>query len=161
MKRRPVITVGLALVVGCTGAAKSTDPQTSMDTPTEEAAAATEETIAEATADAEPDVAPAEEVPEVEPLPVDPSLPTWEEVGSKHPPGATNPPRPALTVTPDGRCYKRWVSPMIGPKAAADKVMACEGEAEADCGTAVQCPERAAQVLAAHQADEDATPPAE
>ncbi len=39
-------------------------------------------------------------------------LPSWADVVSPHPPGATNPPIPALLVGPDGRCFKTWDSPM-------------------------------------------------
>src|SRR5690606_19222818 len=38
-----------------------------------------------------------------------PPLPSWEEVSSGHPAGATNPPMPVLIVTPDRRCFKDWV----------------------------------------------------
>lgn len=64
------------------------------------------------------DPAPPVPVP-IEPPPTTnpPALPSWDDIASPHPPGATNPPRPALLVGPDGRCYKTWDSPMArGPR---------------------------------------------
>jgi hypothetical protein len=73
------------------------------------------------------------------PVPVvDPSLPTWDSVESGHPEGATNPPFPVLILTPEGDCYKDWVSPMKGPSPNdRDRVQACGPD---ECGTRVQCP---------------------
>lgn len=141
MKRSPVITVGLALVVGCTGAAKTTEGASNLTPPAEQetsAAPSEDAAVPELEADA----------PQEDPAPAPGGdLPTWDDVPSNHPPGATNPPRPALTVTPDGRCYKRWVSPMVAARAGGDKVADCRE----DCGTEIQCPERAAEMLKAHQ----------
>jgi len=54
--------------------------------------------------------------PEPPPGPGAAPLPTWDEVPSTHPKGATNPPRPVLVVLEDGsRCWKEWVSPMLPP----------------------------------------------
>lgn len=78
-----------------------------------------------------------------------PSLPSWDDVPSGHPPGATNPPSPQLLVTPDGRCFKRWVSPMLPAAARRDQLVpACPGADPllADCGTEIGCPERAADL---------------
>jgi len=80
-------------------------------------------------------------------------LPAWDDVKSGHPEGATNPPRPVLIVTPEGACFKQWVSPMMRPTPGqpfGDRVEDCT----ADCGTAVQCPPKAAELLAAHEAKE-------
>jgi hypothetical protein len=92
-------------------------------------------------------------MPEPVPMP-DPSLPTWDQVASGHPPGATNPPIPHLVVKPDGTCYKLWTSPMMRPEPGkiGDYVDPnCAGD---DCGTPIQCPDRAAEVLAAWKAGE-------
>jgi len=75
-------------------------------------------------------------------------LPTWEEVASGHPENATNPPTPQLVVTPEGDCYKRWVGMMgdpIGPD--WDRVQECAS----DCGTQIQCPPKAAELLEAYR----------
>ena len=78
-------------------------------------------------------------------------LPSWDSVGSGHPEGATNPPRPVLVVDPDGRCFKQWTSGMLAPTPETDdRVEACTGE---DCGTQVECPPKAAELLAAHQGE--------
>lgn len=74
------------------------------------------------------------------------ALPIWDDVPSPHPPGATNPPAPQLLVTADGRCFKRWVSPMLPADARRDQLVpACPGTDPLleDCGTEIACPERA------------------
>jgi hypothetical protein len=87
------------------------------------------------------------------PPPPPPSdLPTWDEVASGHPEGATNPPSPFLLVTPDGDCYKGWRGGMMAPRPGevfGDRIQVCEEGA--DCGTAIQCPEpRTSELLEAH-----------
>jgi len=97
-------------------------------------------------------VDPVDEVEATDNPPGPEPLPTWDEVKSGHPEGATNPPRPVLIVTPDGDCHKSFVSPMIRPppgKPFGDRVQACEYD---ECGTPVQCPPKAAELLAAHEA---------
>ena len=71
------------------------------------------------------------------------SLPSWDDVPSTHPPGATNPPAPQLLVTPEGRCWKRWVSPMLPAEARrVQLVPGCPGADPMfeDCGTEIACP---------------------
>jgi hypothetical protein len=141
MNRRHIliVTAGGALAFGCgekiatTGTPPAPEPATAEGSSPEEVA----EPVAEAP----------------------PALPTWDEVGSGHPPGATNPPRPELIVTPEGRCYKHWVSPMMrrAPGSVGDHVQACVAD---ECGWEIQCPEpRASEVLAAHQAGVPAPDP--
>lgn len=70
-------------------------------------------------------------------------VPTYAEVKSPHPEGATNPPSPVLLVTPDGDCYKTWEGGMIPP--GPDRVQIVEPN---DWTTQVQCPsERALGVF--------------
>ncbi len=73
----------------------------------------------------------------------DTNLPVWDDVPSRHPVGATNPPIPELLVTPDGRCFKNWHSPMVpGPR--GDRVVdSCDDDR---CGTEISCPERATDI---------------
>ena len=105
---------------------------------------------------------PPEQPPEVpigNPPPPESALPSWDDVASGHPEGATNPPRPVLTVTADGaQCWKDWVSPMIPP---SQDFMELGGEvvtSAADAkGTEVQCPPEATEVLARYQARAAAT----
>ena len=47
--------------------------------------------------------------------PAQPVLPTWDEVASGHPEGATNPPMPRLRLNAEGQCFKEWVDPRMGP----------------------------------------------
>ena len=85
--------------------------------------------------------------PEPVPEPTPTALPTWDDVGSGHPEGATNPPSPHLVVKPDGSCFKLWRSPMIRsePGKIGDYVDPdCVGD---DCGTPIQCPDEAASLL--------------
>jgi hypothetical protein len=83
----------------------------------------------------------------------DPEKPTWEDVKSGHPAGATNPPIPELIVTPDGHCFKKWTSPMVfRPGKNGNQVLECGPEA--DCGTPIQCPDKAAAILADHAKDD-------
>jgi len=84
-----------------------------------------------------------------------PSLPTWDSVGSGHPVGATNPPRPMLIVSrsPEA-CFKTWTGGMVPPPA---DVMAVGGRVvdtpAMASGTQVQCPEgEPARVIAAYDA---------
>lgn len=88
------------------------------------------------------------------PAPPQPSgaLLAWEDVPSPHPAGATNPPRPVLVVTPERRCFKRWVSPFLPPEQARERVEACD-PAQVDCGTEITCPPRAEDLLAGQKAE--------
>ena len=85
------------------------------------------------------------------------TLPTWDDVVSEHPEGATNPPIPHLYVTAAGDCYKDWVSPFIaaGPDGKRDRVRTdCDTE---PCGTPIVCPEdRAERLISAWQAEQAA-----
>jgi hypothetical protein len=81
------------------------------------------------------------------------TLPTWESVESGHPEGATNPPRPVLAVTQDGRCFKEWVGGMMppDPNVMSDGGRVISGPGDTS-GTEVQCPPTAKKVLEAHAA---------
>ena len=86
------------------------------------------------------------------PPPEQPTLPSWDDVASTHPEGATNPPIPFLYVTPEGDCYKDFVSPFRagGPDAIGDRVREdCDTES---CGTPVACPDRAQPLLDTYKA---------
>jgi hypothetical protein len=74
-----------------------------------------------------------------------PKLPSWDEVKSTHPEGATNPPSPVLIVEPNGVCHKKWEGGMIPP--GKDRVIEDCKTADSHCGTEVQCPERAEKIL--------------
>jgi hypothetical protein len=77
--------------------------------------------------EAAPPEAPSEPPQEAPADAAAPDLPTWDEVPSPHPPGATDRLRPALLVGPDGRCYKTWDAPMArGPR--GDRRGTCGGE---------------------------------
>ncbi len=88
--------------------------------------------------------------------PFEPDLPTWDQVPSGHPEGATNPPRPVLVVTPTGECYKDWVGSMLMPQPhTSDRVQDCSaGAPNTPCGTEIQCPDRAFELLAKWKAGE-------
>lgn len=101
------------------------------------------------------------------------ALPTWDEVESGHPEGATNPPMPVLVAALDGSaCYKAWYDPRAVPAEARQKggIVLDAGEAPPERATAVQCPaDQLAEVLQHHQAaeqpagepaDQPAVPPA-
>ena len=80
-------------------------------------------------------------------------LPTWDEVVSGHPQGATNPPRPVLVVNSDAtRCWKEWVGGMR-PDPDFRRIAASGGRVlaagEAPNGTEVQCPTGAGAVVEA------------
>lgn len=90
---------------------------------------------------------PAPENPVINPPmnpPVPSALPTWDQVESGHPEGATNPPFPTLYVARDtGSCFKAWLPGMIRP---ADDILEVHGrvyakETEVSGGTKVVCPE--------------------
>ncbi|MFT6142871.1 MAG: hypothetical protein ACJAZO_001128 [Myxococcota bacterium] len=106
--------------------------------------------------------APSQEPMENPPPPQQPSLPSWNDVASSHPEGATNPPIPFLYVTPEGDCYKDFVSPFraSGPDGIGDRVREdCATEA---CGTQIACPERAQPLMDTYKTrptrdDEDGT----
>lgn len=137
-KRRAVMVVGLTLA-GC----GAKDPELAGNPPAPEPVEAPPIPVGNPAA---PDPPPPTNPP--------PALPTWEEATSRHPPGATNPPRPELIVTPDGDCYKKWVSGMLAPQPGqphGDRVEACEE----NCGTAIQCPPKAAELLAANRAGDE------
>lgn len=83
--------------------------------------------------------------------------PAWDDVKSGHPEGATNPPIPVLVVTPAGDCFKGWRSPMVPPSADnQDRVQECPDGHE--CGVAVECPPKAAELLATWNAGEKPGP---
>ncbi len=75
-------------------------------------------------------------------------LPTWEDVESGHPEGATNPPSAVLIVATNGlRCWKEWVG--AEERGPGNRVEDCA----TPCGTEIQCPEeRATNLLIAHAA---------
>jgi len=101
------------------------------------------------------------------PVPIDSnnstsSLPTWDEVTSDHPMGATNPPVPVLAIQPDTiRCYKEWYAPrrdanfgrdMDGDPSNLELVLP---SGSFSGGTEIQCPqERTNRSLAYHKAGE-------
>jgi len=124
MNRHIVVTLATGALLSVSGCGKPTPPPTNPPTPA-------------------PDDRPPTNPPRIEEAP----LPTWDEVESGHPEHATNPPVPHLIVTPEGDCYKKWVGGMIAQGAEAKRVEAC---AE-DCGTQVQCPPEAAELLEAHR----------
>lgn len=73
-------------------------------------------------------------------------LPTWDQVPSHHPPGATNPPFPVLVVARDtGACYKEWMGGMVPPpakqRAAGGLVLETSAELAERSSTQIQCPE--------------------
>lgn len=144
-RTRAVVVVGLTLA-GC----GAKDPQPTANPPPPEPVEAPEPVI---------------EPPRNPPAP---SLPTWDEVKSGHPEGATNPPRPELIVTPAGVCHKKWVSGMLAPQPGqpfGDRVEDCTE----NCGTEIQCPPKANELLKAYEAEtkpeaetpDHAEPPAE
>src|SRR5262245_7349308 len=124
MTRSPIVVLGLVFQA-CSGGS----PQRTNNPPAPEP-----EII--------PEVKP-EPVPEV-PAPAK-ALPTSEAVPSSHPPGATNPPMPVLIVNLEGRCFKKWVSPMLPDDQHKDRVEDCK---EACGGTEIACPPKAAELLA-------------
>jgi hypothetical protein len=142
MKKRVVVVVaaGAALTVGLAGCSgpKEETPGDPLDMP--------------------PGNPPAPDPQPVVPTANPPApLPTWDEVPSGHPEGATNPPRPVLIVTPDkAHCYKDWVSGMMAPRPdTSDRVDACPPAADGSqpCGTEIQCPPRADEILAGGKAE--------
>lgn len=89
-----------------------------------------------------------EPLPDTPPAP-DKTLPSWDEVESGHPAGATNPPVPLLAVTKDGQhCYKEWYDGRAMPAGeirAGGRVIDGPGDTK---GTEIACdPERVKQVL--------------
>lgn len=103
---------------------------------------------------------PDEAEPKPDPEPAPAGLPTWDSVGSGHPEGATNPPRPVLVVDPDGRCFKDWTSGMMAPTPETeDRVQSCPDDAA--CGTQVQCPPKAEELLAAYTEAQKGKDPAD
>jgi hypothetical protein len=111
-------------------------------------------------------------IPEATPSPVPPTnppvatpapLPTWDQVESGHPKGATNPPIPELIVTPDRHCYKNWRPSMIMPSGpSGNRVQTCPTETPNPCGTEIQCPPEAQGLLDAWFASQPTqNPPAQ
>jgi hypothetical protein len=77
------------------------------------------------------------------------ALPAWDDVPSGRPPGGTDRPIPILVVTPDHRCFKRWISPMARPMPGVVRGDHVEETLLAPTPE-VQCPEpRATDVLTA------------
>ena len=78
-----------------------------------------------------------------------PGLPTWDEVESGHPEGATNPPRPELWVTEDGTdCFKSWQPPTKpDPEVMRDGGRVIPDAGHAGAATAIACPDKASEVL--------------
>ena len=79
------------------------------------------------------------------------ALPTWDDVESGHPKGATNPPLPLLVVSADGaHCWKEWVSPMRPPAEVLEAVQSggrVLADGETSSGTEIQCPDEATGLL--------------
>lgn len=102
-----------------------------------------------------------EATPEPPPTPLPPTnppvptLPSWDDVASGHPQGATNPPTPILVVSKSPEaCFKAFIGGMIapGPEVASTGGRVVETPADAG-GTQIRCPEgQPAQLLAAHEA---------
>lgn len=72
-----------------------------------------------------------------------PPLPTWDEVISPHPEGATNPPSPVLIVRREDRsCHKGWWGGMVPPPPAVLQARGRVAETAAEVGfaTRVVCP---------------------
>ena len=178
-----VLTAGAALTLTAVGCAKDEPPPSASATPMTtanppppeeaapppppipmptgnppppEVAAPTSTEGSDATGDAQKQ--PSQEASDGSEAQEAPSLPTWAEVGSGHPERATNPPRPVLAVTEDGRCFKEWHAGMLPPD---PEVLAIGGRVirgpDDTKGTEVQCPPQARQVLEAHAAR--TTPP--
>ena len=151
MRKPIVVTVaaGTALTVALAGCGAKEMPENPPDAPTANPPA--------------PELAPEPE-PLGNPPPPEPDAdlgavipPSWDDVKSGHPEGATNPPIPVLIVTPDRDCYKGWRSPMVPPTPQnQDRVQACP--TPEDCGTQVQCPPKADELLAAWKAGTEPGP---
>lgn len=91
-----------------------------------------------------PDPVPTPEEPVVLRNPPAP-LPTWDEVKSTHPEGATNPPSPVLIVSRAPlRCFKGWMGGMqpwpADVRDAGGRVVATPEEAGANA-TEIVCPD--------------------
>ena len=84
-------------------------------------------------------------------------LPTWDEVASAHPGGATDKPTAVLVIRPDGACHKRWQSPFLRRSGVSflPHVEDC-AQTELGCGTLIQCPPEAKSLLDAFKASESA-----
>lgn len=115
-----------------------------------------------------PDTATAAPTPVIArnpPAPEPGGLPTWDDVPSGHPVGATNPPSPVLQLHPDGRCFKSWEGGIGGlPRDASTKeiggqtylIRVLASDAEKVRGKQIVCPEGASEALKASETDEDA-----
>ena len=142
-----IVLAGTALTMGLAGCPKDSE---STSQP-----AVGKEPVVPPIADP-PTPAPAAEVAGAPEATLD--LPTWNEVVSGHPQGATNPPTPELIVTPDGDCYKRWVGRMRRPDGVyGDRVEACPDPDV--CGTQIQCPPEAGPMLEAWKAEQGGDAP--
>ncbi len=103
---------------------------------------------------------PPDPVPTSNPPPVGPppaaALPTWDDVASGHPEGATNPPMPVLEITEDGqRCFKAWQSPMVPDPALRELNGRVLASVDAAKGVEIQCPaDERDRLLAAWKAKE-------
>ena len=70
-------------------------------------------------------------------------LPTWDEVASNHPQGATNPPMPILAISADGKtCAKEWADPRsIPPQVMGNGGIRVLGDGETSDGERIVCPQ--------------------
>ncbi len=151
MPPRPILRIvaaGAALTtMSCKSPAPTTPPPdkaveteeefTTMNPPPPEIDTDRPTPSAEAETPAAPPASAEEALVKPEPIRVNPPrpLPKWDDVPSKHPEGATNPPSPVLIVTPDGDCYKRWEGGMLPSK--GNRVEAVTADAST---TKIQCP---------------------
>ncbi|MEQ9321547.1 MAG: hypothetical protein RIF41_20445, partial [Polyangiaceae bacterium] len=109
------------------------------------------------TATAAPTPVIARNPPAPTPPPDPPSdLPSWDDVGSGHPEGATNPPSAVLQLHPDGRCFKSWEGGFAGPPRDATPktfgentflVRVLPADAKKIRGRQINCPDGAAEGL--------------
>ena len=85
----------------------------------------------------------------INPPPVE--IPTWDEVTSGHPEGATNPPTPLLVINENGTsCYKIWLGQALSEDdlaaiRAGGRILAA-GETPED-GTFIECPQEMVDAL--------------
>jgi hypothetical protein len=155
-----VVSAGAALTIG--GCHKSTesavDGAMTTNPPIPEAAASAEVAVAPDAAPTATDAAAAEPAPDgagggdaAAAATGTSALPTWDQVESGHPQGATNPPRPVLVVNSDAsRCWKEWVGGMR-PDPNFRRIAASGGrvlaDGEAPNGTEIVCPTGASAVV--------------
>ena len=82
------------------------------------------------------------------PTPPPEALPSWDDVPSPHPAGATNPPAPILAATADGEaCFKEWrdIRGMALEGISPNGRILAEGETSP--GTPIACPADRLQAL--------------